>query len=138
MADRNRLLINALTANALFSGTAAAALLLAPGWFAAQLGLESSREPFLTGLLLALFAGQLAWIVIGGRIRRWEIRAIIGADLVWVAGSLVLGLLYYDQFTGMGVLLVSGAAVAVLGFAELQGLGLRRAAGRFASPGGTT
>ena len=60
-----------------------------------------------------------------GRIREWEIRTIIGADIAWVIGSLFLVLVYYDRFSAAGLLLVDLVAFAVLAFAVLQYRGLK-------------
>lgn len=73
----------------------------------------------------AQFAAQLGNIVRTGNIRTWEIVAIIVGDLVWVAGSIVLGALYFRSFTLIGAVLVDAVALAVLVFAIMQIRGLR-------------
>jgi hypothetical protein len=126
MHRSSELLHRALSLNAVFSAVSAVALLLASGWFAAQLGLPGRAPVLVTGTLLGLFALQLTWIVRARRIRRREILGIIAADVAWVGASILLGILYYDRLTTVGAVLVFGVALVVLTFAELQGLGLRR------------
>ncbi len=119
------LLLRALRWNALFSGLSAASLLLAANWVAAQLGLGSSLPVYVVATFLAVFSLQLANIVRSGRIRRWEVSAIIGGDVAWVLGSIVLVALFYRSLTDTGLILVDLVAMAVLFFAVQQVRGLR-------------
>lgn len=122
----NHLLIRALRMNALFSSISAIGLLATAPWIAAQLGMTSTVPVYVVGGGLILFALQLWGIVRTRRIRSWEIQGIIGGDVVWVIGSVVLVALFYSQFTITGLLLVDFIALAVLFFAIQQFRGLRR------------
>jgi hypothetical protein len=122
----NSLLIYALRANAAFSSISAVLMIAAADWVTRQLGLTGPLPVHVTGSGLLLFSAQLWAIVRSERIRAWEIKGIIAGDLAWVAASVVLVALYHDVLTRLGLLLVDVVTLAVLAFAVLQILGLRR------------
>ena len=126
MKTNNELLMRGLAMNAIFSASSAVALLLAADWVAAQLALPGTADVYAVGIFLVLFAAQLGNIVRTGRIRTWEIVAIITGDLIWVAGSIVLGALYFRSFSTIGAVLVDVCALAVLIFAVMQIRGLNQ------------
>lgn len=111
--------------NAVFSGLSAVAMLLAANWVAEQVGLPGAANVYAVAIFLLFFAAQLGNIVRTQVIRTWEIVAIIVGDLMWVAGSVVLGTLYIQSFSTIGAVLVDAAALAVLIFAVMQIRGLR-------------
>lgn len=119
------LLLRALRMNALFSGLSSLMLLVAGPWVAAQLGLGSVTPVYVTAGLLAIFGLQLWNIVRSGEIRTPEIAGIIGGDIAWVIGSVVLVSLFYRSLTTVGLLLVDAVAIVVLYFAIQQIRGLR-------------
>jgi hypothetical protein len=125
MTSNNQLLLRGLTLNAIFSAVSAVAMLLAADWVARQVGLPGPANVYAVGVFLVFFALQLGNIVRTGTIRTWEIVAIIAGDLLWVAGSVVLGAQYFRSFTVTGAILVDAIAVAVLVFAIIQIRGLR-------------
>jgi len=125
MKDGNDLLMRGLTMNAVFSATSAIAMLLAADWVARQVGLPGPANVYAVAIFLLFFAAQLGNIVRTGNIRNWEIVAIIAGDLMWVAGSIVLGSLYFRSFSTIGAILVDVVALAVLIFAIMQIRGLR-------------
>ena len=125
MKASNALLMRGLKFNAIFSATSAVAMLLAANWVAEQLGLSRTADVYTLGVFLLLFAAQLGNIVRTGKIRTWEIVTIIVGDLLWVAGSVVLGALYFRSFSTIGAVLVDVVAIAVLVFAIMQIRGLR-------------
>lgn len=125
MTDHSRLL-NALKMNAAFSTLSVITLFAAGDWIAAQLGLSGAASIYSVAVVLALFALQLWNIVRTRNIQRWEITAIIVADLGWVVTSAVLVVLYYSSLTAAGLILVDTVAAAVLFFAILQIRGLRQ------------
>jgi hypothetical protein len=125
MRANDTLLIRALRLNAMFSATSAGLLLLAAPWVAAQLGLPGTLPVYATAALLAAFALQLASIVRSGRIRSWEIAGIIGWDIAWVVGSVILVAVFYRSLSLAGLIIVDAVAVAVLYFAIQQIRGLR-------------
>jgi hypothetical protein len=125
MKQNSNLLIRGLKMNAVFSALSAAAMLLAADWVARQLGLPGPANVYAVAIFLLIFAAQLGNIVRTGMIRTWEIVAIIVGDLLWVAGSIVLGVLYFRSFSTIGAVLVDIVALAVLIFAIVQIRGLR-------------
>ena len=125
MKPASSLLMRALTLNAVFSGFSGLGMLLAANWLAEQLGLPGPTNVYVVAVFLLIFAAQLANIVRTGEIRTWEIVAIIAGDLLWVAGSIVLGTLYFQDFSTVGALLVDAVALVVLIFAVMQIRGLR-------------
>ena len=131
MSNTN-LLLRALRMNAIFSAASAILLIPAGTWVAAQLGLPNAIPVYVTSGILAVFALQLGNIVRTREIRSWEIASIIGADIAWVAGSLVLVALFYRSMSTAGLLLVDLVAIAVLFFAiqQLRGLKAFRASPR--------
>jgi len=129
MNDENRLLMRALRLNAIFSGVSALVMLASGRWIAAQIGLSDPLFIYVTAGFLMLFSLQLASIVRSRRVRSWEIAAIIGGDIAWVAASAVLVAMYFDSFTTAGLILVDAVALAVLYFAIQQVRGLKRVMG---------
>ena len=125
MKTSNELLMRGLTMNAIFSAFSAIAMLLAADWVAGQVGLPGPANVYAVAIFLGFFAAQLGNIVRTGKIRTWEIVLIIVGDLMWVAGSVVLGALYFRSFTIIGAVLVDAVALAVLIFAIMQIRGLR-------------
>lgn len=125
MKPASDLLMRGLKLNAIFSALSALAMLLAANWLAGQVGLPGPANVYAVAIFLLFFAAQLGNIVRTGNIRSWEIVGIIVGDLSWVAGSVVLGALYFRSFSTIGTLLVDAAAIAVLIFAIMQIRGLR-------------
>ena len=125
MQPASNLLMRGLTMNAVFSATSALAMLFAANWVAEQVGLPGPANVYAVAVFVLLFAAQLGNIVRTDEIRTWEIVAIIVGDLLWVAGSIVLGSLYFRSFTTIGAVLVDDVALAVLIFAVMQIRGLR-------------
>ena len=125
MKSASELLMRGLKMNAIFSGLSAVAMLLAADWVAEQVGLPGPANVYAVAIFLLFFAAQLGNIVRTLTIRTWEIVAIIVGDLLWVAGSVVLGTLYIQSFSTIGAVLVDVVAIAVLIFAVMQIRGLR-------------
>ncbi len=125
MKTINNLLLRGLTMNAIFSAFSAVTMLLAADWVARQVGLPGPANVYAVAIFLVFFALQLGNIVRTGTIRTWEIVAIIVGDLLWVAGSVVLGVLYFRSFSMIGAVLVDAVALAILIFAIMQIRGLR-------------
>ncbi len=126
MKPGSDLLMQGLKMNAVFSGLSAVAMLLAANWVAEQVGLPGPANVYAVAVFLLIFAAQLGNIVRTQAIRSWEIVAIIIGDLMWVAGSVVLGILYFQSFSTIGAVLVDVVALAVLIFAVIQMRGLRK------------
>ena len=126
MKSSAALLMRGLKMNAVFSAVSAVAMLLAAGWVAEQVGLSGPANVYAVAIFLLFFAAQLGNIVRTGKVRTWEIIVIITGDLLWVAGSAVLGALYFRSFSTIGAALVDLVALAVLIFAVIQIRGLRQ------------
>ena len=125
MKTASDLLMRGLKMNAIFSAFSAVAMLLAADWIAEQVGLPGPENVYAVAIFLLFFAAQLGNIVRTQAVRTWEIVAIIIGDLMWVAGSVVLGTLYIQSFSTIGAVLVDVVALAVLIFAVMQIRGLR-------------
>ena len=125
MKTTSSLLMRGLKMNAVFSATSAVVMLLAANWVAEQVGLPGPANVYAVAIFLLFFAAQLGNIVRTGTIRTWEIVTIILGDLLWVAGSIVLGALYFRSFSTIGAVLVDVVALAVLIFAIMQIRGLQ-------------
>ena len=125
MIANGKLLLRALTLNAVFCGISAFLMFISASWLAQQFGLSSAEPVYATAALLAVFALQLADIVRTKTIRAWEIRSIISGDIAWVVLSIALITLYYQAITTIALILVDVVAVTVLCLALMQIRGLR-------------
>ena len=124
-----RLLRGALLADAAASGAMGLLMAGGAGLLAAPLGLP---EPLLriAGLVLLPWAGWVAWLGAAALPARNAVRAVVAVNLIWVADSLLLlacGRLFGVAPGALGIAFVLVQALAVLGFALLQGMALRRA-----------
>lgn len=127
-----RILRFALLADAAASGLVGLVLAAAAGPLSAPLGLP---EPLLrgAGLVLLPYAALVAWA--GTRLSPPPglVRAIVALNLLWAADSVLL--LALGPWLGLprpgalGVALVLAQALAVAGFAAVQGAALRRLGG---------
>ena len=78
------------------------------------------------GLFLMAYAA-FVWVVgTRRRISPTAAWAVVAANLLWVAGSVVFVLAGWSPMTALGIAFVLAQAAAVLLFADLQVLGLRR------------
>jgi|GEM_PF-1800021 len=114
----------ALLGNAAFSLASALAMALSSPWLSAQLGLSATWPVYGVSIGLALYAPYLLWLALKEPRPPAGVWMAIGGDLSWVLASVVLGTLYADKFTGVGLFLVIAAAVLVMTFADFQLLGL--------------
>lgn len=125
--NRASLVRVALLADAAVSGFTGLALII---------GAELTRD--LTGLPPALllyagasllpFAAIVAFIATRARLRRAAIVAVVAYNALWAIDSMAILVLGLVSPTAIGTALVIAQAVAVAGFAILQGAGLRRLA----------
>jgi hypothetical protein len=119
------LLRAALKLDAVVTGANGAAYLLAAGPLSDLLGLSA---PLLrgTGAFLLAFAA-LVWITGSRReIPRGPVYAIVIANAVWAADSLVAAIAGWGDPTTAGTVWIVFQAIVVAAFAELQLTGLRR------------
>jgi hypothetical protein len=78
------------------------------------------------GLFLTGFAGWLWYLAGRPRIGAGAVRAVIALNVVWVLDSVALVAAGWAPLTALGTAYVLAQAAAVLLFADLQFVGLRR------------
>jgi len=118
----------ALVANAAFSALSGMALVVASRPLASLLGVDATWILLVIGVGLV---GYAAWLLVIARREPTdprEVKAAIGADLAWVAGSTLL--VAWGPLARRGEMLVGVVAVVVLGFALLQANAIRRSGSR--------
>ena len=116
-----------LIADAVISGASAVLLLAAAGPLSRILGVPFSLLQS-AGVSLLPFLAFLIWLCTRNTVPRSSVWIVIALNLAWVAGSIAL--LFVDRIdpNRIGVAFIVVQAVAVLGFAEMQYVGLRRSA----------
>jgi len=78
------------------------------------------------GVIILAWAGTLTWLASRSRIRVGAASAVIALNLAWVADSVLVLLADWFPLTGVGTAFVVAQAIAVVAFAEVQYVGLRR------------
>ncbi len=116
----------ALLSNALFSAITGLVASTAPERVATWLGSVPAGEVRVVGLSLLVFAVVVGLVARAERPAAASVLAISAADLVWVAGTAPVLVLFPAHFSTLGHLLMIGLAVLVAGFAMLQLGGLAR------------
>lgn len=116
-----------LLLDAAMSGACAVLLIAGAGTLADLLGLPEDLL-FISGLVLVPFVGMLVWLMRAGSPSAIGVRAIIAINVAWVAASAVLLVSGLVDPTPLGTAFVIVQAAAVLVFAELQIIALRRTA----------
>lgn len=119
------LLRRALLGNAAFSAICGALIVIFDARIAGLIT-NARYDLWPLGVMLFVFAASLAWFSTRPRVSSAWVSSVIAADLAWVAGTLVLLAGWHGMLTGAGTALLIAVAIFVLGFAELQWLGLRR------------
>ncbi len=91
-------------------------------------GLLGLSAPLLhyAGLALLPYALFLAWLAGRRPMPRAAVWAVIACNLLWAVDCVLLLVLGWAAPTGLGVAFVLVQAVTVLGFAEVQYVGLRQ------------
>ena len=123
-SDKQKLLRRALQGNALFSVISGALILAINRTLVEFLGLPSSASLTPLGIGLLVYAGWLLWNARREKIRIVDAWMAVALDMVWVVGSYAL--LFAVRFSSSGRWVVALVAEAVLVFAVMQWLGLRR------------
>ena len=108
------------------SGATGLLLLAAAGPFAALAGLPGPGIARAVGGVLVLYAAALLWNAARARVSRGQALAAVVLNAVWVLGSAVL--IVDGSLTLLGNAAVAVVALAVLLFAMLEAVGLRRLA----------
>ena len=115
-----------LFANALFTTVSGLALVFASGTLAHLIGAVGSTELIVAGVVLLLYAIDLARTALGTPLPRGRIYYFIILDLLWVIGSAVVLWGVSMPFTAVGRWIIVLIADAVGLFAIFQYVGLRR------------
>jgi hypothetical protein len=115
----------ALKFDAVASGMMGLLLLAGGSMLADLLGMPADLLVPL-GLFLAAYAVSIWLIGTQRNINRTAAWAVVGLNLVWVIESVAVVIFGWFPLTALGVAFVLAQAVAVLVFADLQYLGLRR------------
>ena len=116
----------ALLLDAAASGAMGAILLLAAGPLEPLLGLSAGLLRWAAAVLVP-FTALLTWVAGRARAPRGIVRAIIGGNVLWTVGSVLLLASGRVTPTRLGVLFVLAQAAAVAAFAYLEYHGLHRA-----------
>lgn len=124
-AGRSDMLRKVLYADSVVSGGAGLLLLAAGGPLGDAFGLSATFLRVVGVSLLPWFA-LLIYAATRPAPPRLLVAGIIGVNLLWVAGSVLLLVSGWVDPTGLGIAFVIAQALAVLAFADLQILGLRR------------
>ncbi len=122
------LLPRALCANAIFSAATGTALLALADVLGPTLGVSSPWVLRIVGLSLLPFAVQIWTLARSTPIPPARVRQVIGMDVAWVLGSIVLLVVDAVPWTAAGVAALCAVAAVVGAFAVLQTIGLRQAA----------
>ena len=121
----DNLLRRALNTDAVVVAVAGLALALGAGELADPLGLSVSFLR-MTGICLLPYAAALMLVATRNTISRTAAWTIVGLNLLWTVGSVLLLFTGWVDPTGLGIAFVLVQALLVLGFADLEYLGLRR------------
>jgi hypothetical protein len=121
---RTVLAIDAISSAAMGALLAAAASPLS-GWLALPVPLL--RE---AGLLLLPFAAFVGWLALRPEPSRTAVWAVMGLNLAWAAESLLMLVAGWFAPNALGAAFVIVQALFVLGLAEAEFIGLRRAGRR--------
>ena len=123
------LLRAALKLDAVVTGANGAAYLAAAGPLEDLLGLDPTLLRGIGAFLLAFAA--VVWVT-GSRpeIARPAVRGIVAANVAWAAGSVAAAIGGLGSPEAAGTVWIVLQAIVVGGFAELQLMGLKRAAAR--------
>jgi len=132
MNDSQNLLRNSLRANGAFSTLSGLAFLLGSAAIAPAIGLGDARILLGLGVGLLGFAGYLVFVSSRPTLNLSTAMQIIVADLAWVVGTVPVVML--DVLNRTGVIAAVAIADAVLLFAILQYLGVRRIRGTEPTP----
>ena len=125
--QESKLLRQALRGNGVFSAVSGLTLIIAARPIAAFMGLAWPLALTITGLVLLPYAAVLFWATSQAEIDPRLAKAAVVLDGLWVIGTILLLLTDWLNLSVAGNWTVALLAEAVLTFAILQALGLRRA-----------
>ena len=128
IADSSTFLRRTLWLDAAVSGTTGIVMALGAGLLEPWLAIPGALFR-VAGVSLLPFAALLVALATRPTVPKSAIAAVIVANALWVVASIALLASGQVAPTMLGYVFVVVQAVAVLGFAELQWIGLRRLAG---------
>jgi hypothetical protein len=134
IASADRLLRRTLWGNAVFSILSGTVLAIFAGPFAvlaadapiSVLGLDLAIVFGIVGLGVVAFGALCAWVAFRPALPERLARLILGADLAWVVGSVLVLALSAASWTTIGIAGIAAVALVVADIAILEYLGLRR------------
>jgi len=126
--NNSTLLRNALYGNSIFCSTSGLAFALFSSPIATFLGLSASWIILVLGIGLLLYGVEVFIFARKESISESFAKFVIGADLAWVIGSVVLIFGNFAAFTTAGKWAIAVIADIVLVFAIMQYVGLRKMA----------
>jgi len=126
--NNSSLLRKALFGNSIFCATSGLVFTLFSNPIATFLGLQASVVILILGIVLFLYGIEVFIFARKGSINEPFARFVIGADIAWVLGSVVLIFTNLIAFTTPGKWGIAITADIVLVFAIVQFVGLRRMA----------
>jgi hypothetical protein len=124
MRDSTRFLRQSLRLDGIASGLTGAVLLFGAGPVSALIGLSTPGVARVVGAGLVLYAAALLWNAGRARVSRAETVAAVVLNAGWVLGSIAV--IELGGLSPLGNVAVAAVAAAVLGFAILEVVGLRR------------
>ena len=124
--NNSNLLRKALQGNALFSGLSGLASFFAAQWLAQFTGIYEPLVFVVLGVILIVFAVDLAWLASRESPDRRLVWVVILLDVAWVAGSAAILMTDLVPLTVSGRWAIALLAEVVAVFALLQYIGLRR------------
>ncbi len=133
VSDPSMFLRRTLWLDAAISGATGVLMWLGADLLESWLALPSALFQ-VAGLSLLPFCGLLIALATRRHLTSGAIVAVIVANALWVVASFALLISGKVAPTMLGYVFVIGQAIAVLGFAELQWVGLRRIGGSGVAP----
>ncbi|MFD1931841.1 MULTISPECIES: hypothetical protein [Nonomuraea] len=126
-ADRTRFLRMALAADAVVTGGNGLIYLLAAAPVSGLLGPDAGilRE---IGVFLLVYGAAVGFLAGRANISRAAAQVVIALNIVWTLGSVAAVATGLMEFTTIGAIWAIAQALVVGAFAELQIMGLRKAA----------
>lgn len=122
--DRTMFLRRSLQVDAVASGLCGVILLVAAQPVSELIGLRTPGIALGVGAVLVVYAATLLWSAGRPRINRGKALLVVGLNAAWVIGSTAV--ILAGPLTVLGNLAVAAVAGAVLVFAALEAVGLRR------------
>ena len=117
----------ALILDAIVSGASALLMVTMSSQLAGLLHLPAALL-FYAGVFLVPYAGLLAYLSRRETLPRWTIWTLVVGNVMWAADCVLLALSDWVAPSVLGYVFIATQAIAVVAFAELQYVGMRRSA----------